>query len=69
MGTSQQMEEEKSESNSLSILQARSTLYNQILWNMMKYVITKLGFGLILVSHTLKELGIVLDFWTKNNIR
>ncbi len=30
-----------------------------------KDIMTKSGFGLILGSNTMKELGIVIDFWTK----
>ena len=41
--------------------QAGSILYNL----MLKDPVDKPGFDLILGSNTLKQLGIVLDFWTK----
>jgi len=59
------MEEGKSELSSFSFPSSREYILQPDVVEYNENNMTKPGFDLILGSNTLKELGIVLDFWTK----
>ena len=65
MGASKQMEEARLDSSSLSTLLAGNIPVQPDIVEYDENHMTEPGFDLILGCNTMKELGIVLDFWTK----